>query len=81
MLERVNACCLHIISIDDAGPFYFGYLGLGEKEEKEVGQVILSFHHAQIILVTHLSSRFFDNKICSFFLLLNLNNVDAFFFK
>ena len=46
MLERVNACSLHIISIDDAGPFYFGYLGLGEKEEKEVGQIILSFHHA-----------------------------------
>ena len=46
MLERVNACSLHIISIDDVGPFYFGYLGLGEKEEKEVGQVILSFHHA-----------------------------------
>ena len=74
ILGKVTSCILLIISIDYAGPFDFEYLGLGKKEE---GQVILSFHHAQMILITLLSSSFYDNKICSFFLLLNLNNVYA----
>ena len=33
MLGKVNTCILHTILIDDVGPFYFGYLGLGKKRK------------------------------------------------
>ena len=31
MLGKASTCSLHTILIDDVGPLYFGYLGLGKK--------------------------------------------------